>query len=167
LIWIIGSADRNYSIPGPSVHFDIPDPFKASIGDPDTLSYDEAMADKVHVDDWRSAARKEIEILESHGTWEVDDISAAKSKILPGIWVFKVKRSPDGTVIKRKARYCVRGYSQEDQRETFAPVFAWSTVRLFLVLAMLLEWATNQCGYIFQEDCKQQRERTEGARKCL
>jgi hypothetical protein len=60
------------------------DPFKASIGDPDTLSYDEAMADKVHVDDWRSAARKEIETLESHGTWEVNDISAAKSKILPG-----------------------------------------------------------------------------------
>jgi hypothetical protein len=46
------------------------DAFKASVGDPDTLSYDEAMADKEFVDEWRRAAKKEIETLESHGTWE-------------------------------------------------------------------------------------------------
>jgi len=123
------------------------DAFKASVGDPDTLSYDEAMGDKEYVDEWRRAAKKEIETLESHGTWIVDDVSAATSKILPGTWVFKVKRSPDGTVIKRKARYCVRGDLQEGQRETFAPVVAWSTVRLFLILAMLLAWETSAIDF--------------------
>jgi Reverse transcriptase (RNA-dependent DNA polymerase)/Zinc knuckle len=123
------------------------DAFKASVGDPDTLSYDEAMSDKEFVDEWRAAAQKEIKSLEDHGTWEVVDISQATSKVLPGTWVFRVKRSPDGTITKRKARYCVRGDLQEGQRETFAPVVAWSTVRLFLILAILLNWDTSAIDF--------------------
>jgi hypothetical protein len=123
------------------------DAFKASIGDPDTLSYEEAMSDKTSVDAWREAARKEIASLEAHGTWELDEISNATSKVLPGTWVFRVKRSPDGTIIKRKARYCVRGDLQEGDRETFAPVVAWSTVRLFLILSTLLGWNTQAIDF--------------------
>jgi hypothetical protein len=44
------------------------DAFKASIGNPNTLSYEEAMADKELVDQWREAVRKEIATLEAHGT---------------------------------------------------------------------------------------------------
>jgi Reverse transcriptase (RNA-dependent DNA polymerase) len=123
------------------------DAFKASVGDPDTLSYDEAMSDKENVDAWQAAARKEIETLESHGTWEVSMINQAKTRMLPGTWVFKTKRSPNGTVIKRKARYCVRGDLQEGEKETFAPVVGWSTVRLFLVLAMILSWETETIDF--------------------
>jgi hypothetical protein len=123
------------------------DAFKASIGDPDTLSYDEAMADKEHVDEWRAAARKEIETLENHGTWEVNTIDQATSRVLPGTWVFKTKRSPDGTIVKRKARYCVRGDLQEGDKDTFAPVVAWSTVRLFLILSMILKWETETIDF--------------------
>lgn len=123
------------------------DAFKASIGDPDTLSYEEAMSDVTSVDEWRAAARKEIETLEAHGTWELNEISQATNKVLPGTWVFKVKRSPDGTITKRKARYCVRGDLQEGDRETFAPVVSWSTVRLFLVLSMLLQWETSAIDF--------------------
>ena len=42
---------------------------KASISDPDTLSYDEAMKDK-DIDKWQDAAkRKEIQELEGKGNW--------------------------------------------------------------------------------------------------
>ena len=123
------------------------DAFKASIGDPDTFTYDEAMSDKEHADEWRKAAHKEIQALEKHGTWEIDDITNALTKVLPGTWVFRRKRAPDGSILKYKARYCVRGDLQEDQNETFAPVVHWSTIRLFLILSMLLGWDTSNIDF--------------------
>ena len=45
--------------------------------------------------------------------------------ILKGTWAFKLKRRPDGTPFKLKARYCVRGDLQRegvDYFETYAPV---------------------------------------------
>ena len=44
---------------------------------------------------------------------------------LPGTWVFKLKRLPDGTPSKFKARYCVRGDKQTagvDCFDIYAPV---------------------------------------------
>jgi hypothetical protein len=59
-----------------------------------------------------------------------------------GYLVFLRKRTPDGTISKYKARFCVRGDLQETVQETFAPVVAWSTVRLFLILSLTLCWKT-------------------------
>ncbi|KAI2513916.1 hypothetical protein MHU86_300 [Fragilaria crotonensis] len=39
-------------------------------------------------------------------------------------------------------RYCVRGDLEEGEPETYAPVVAWSSVRLFLVLSLTLGWQT-------------------------
>ena len=117
--------------------------FKATPSDPDTLTYDEAMSDKAsNVTKWMEAARKEIESLEKNGTWIEVDASNAKTKILPGTWVFRRKRTPDGEISKYKARYCVRGDLEDGEPETFAPVVAWSSVRLFLVLSLTLNWDT-------------------------
>jgi hypothetical protein len=81
--------------------------------------------------------------LEKNGTWQVVIESEARGRILPGTWVFRRKRTPDGTVSKFKARYCVRGDLEDvTGQETFAPVVAWSTVRLFLVLSLTLKWET-------------------------
>ena len=92
---------------------------------------------------WMEAAQKEIVALEGQGTWEEVPMSDAKSKIIPGTWVFRVKRTPAGEIKKYKARYCVRGDLEEDDEEdNFAPVVAWSTVRLFLVLTCILDWTT-------------------------
>ena len=89
------------------------------------------------------AARKEIASLEKNGTWIEVNASIAKSRILPGTWVFRRKRTPDGEISKYKARYCVRGDLEEGEPETFAPVVAWSSVRLFLlVLSLTLNWDT-------------------------
>ena len=56
--------------------------------------------------------------------------------------MFRVKRSPDGDIKKRKARFCCRGDLQEDNFETFAPVVSWISVRMFLVLTTILGWTT-------------------------
>ena len=64
--------------------------------------------------------------------WEEVPVTEATSKILPGTWVFRQKRTPDCEIYKFKARYCVRGDLQEGDFNTFAPTVAWSTVRFFL-----------------------------------
>ena len=109
--------------------------------DPDTLNFDEAMRDNKEV--WMKAATEEIRALEKHKSWIEVPTSAAKGhKLLPGHWVFKRKRAPDGTIKKFKARYTVRGDLHESAADTFAPVVAFSTVRLFLILSLVLKWKT-------------------------
>ena len=116
---------------------------KVAPSDPDTLSYEAAMSDTPqNVVRWMEAAAKEIASLEKNGTWFEVDMSVAKTRILPGTWVFRRKRTPDGEISKFKARYCVRGDLEEGEPETFAPVVAWSSVRLFLVLSLTLNWDT-------------------------
>ena len=105
-----------------------PTAFKATASDPDTLTFDQAMADTANVTKWMEAAQKEIFSLEKNGTWREVGIDDAKSKILPGTWVFRRKRSPDGEITKYKARYCVRGDLEEGEPETYAPVVAWRSV---------------------------------------
>lgn len=115
---------------------------KASKGDnPDLFSYEEAMAGE-HREEWIKAARREIESLESLKCWEEIPFSKATTKVLPGTWVFKVKRAPDGTFKKFKARYCIRGDLQEGDFDTYAPVVSFSSVRLFLAWSLILGWVT-------------------------
>ena len=109
--------------------------------DPNLLTYDKAMANPGH-HQWRAAAQKEIRALEAKGTWETVPQAKATTRILPGTWVFKRKQTPDGTIKSHKARWCVPGDLQEGVSETFAPVILYSTIRMFLVLAMMFEWFT-------------------------
>ena len=102
------------------------------------------MREPVHQSKWIDAAQAEISALEAKDTWVEVQISDAKSKILPGTWVFCVKRSPDGEIRKYKARNCIRGDLQEvaEGVNTYAPVVSWTTVRMFLVISMILKWKT-------------------------
>jgi hypothetical protein len=110
--------------------------------DPDTMGWDEAMRDTDR-DLWLIAAQQEISALEDHGVWEEVDIDDAQGRqILPGTWVFRRKRSPDGEIRKYKARWTLRGDLEKEVYDTYAPVVAWSTVRIFLVLSMTLGWET-------------------------
>ena len=130
----------------PSLYMDTgcasPAAYKASVSDPDTMTYEQAMRDTAHIQEWTKAMQIEISQLEAINSWDEVDISDAKSKIIPGTWVFRVKRTPDGEIKKRKARFCCRGDLQEDTFETFAPVVSWTSVRLFLVLTTILHWST-------------------------
>ena len=80
---------------------------------------------------------------------EVFDIVSrpAGVKIISGVWTFRKKRFPDGTIKKLKARYCARGFEQvkdEDYTDSFAPVCMWLTVRILLVMSILLGLDTKQ-----------------------
>ena len=108
---------------------------------PDLFSYDQAMNSE-HRSEWIEAAEKEIRSLEGYGCWIEIPMSEASTKVLPGTWVFKVKRAPDGSFKKFKARYCVRGDLQDGEFETYAPVVQFSSVRLFLAWSLLLDWYT-------------------------
>jgi hypothetical protein len=58
--------------------------------------------------------------------------------VIAAKWVYKVKRHPDGTVERFKARLVARGDTQtpgEDYDETYAPVAKFCSIRCFLVTA--------------------------------
>ena len=108
---------------------------------PDLLSYDEAMSSKEKLE-WIAAATTEVRMLEKLDCWEEIPIEEATEKVLPGTWVFKIKRCPDGTFKKFKARYCIRGDLQEGVFDTYAPVVHFSSVRLFLAWSLMFGWFT-------------------------
>jgi hypothetical protein len=95
-----------------------------------------------HRSQWIEAAKKEIESLESLNCWEEIALDQATTKVLPGTWVFRVKRAPDGSFKKFKARYCIRGDLQEGDFDTYAPVVSFPSVRLFIAWSLILNWVT-------------------------
>ena len=112
---------------------------------PDIFTWDEAMRSEFR-DQWVEAAQVEITELESRDTWDEVDISeAGDNKVLPGTWTFKMKRAPDGTIKRFKARWCCRGdlQNKEDIGESvYAPVADFATVRLFLIWLLHLKWVS-------------------------
>ena len=93
-------------------------------------------------EEWIAAALSEVRVLEKNETWVEVPLSDAETKILPGTWVFRRKRTPDGIVKKHKGQYCCRGDLEEGVFDTTAYVVFWSTVRLFLVLSLTWGWST-------------------------
>ena len=115
--------------------------------DPDTLSWDEAMASPYR-EDFLKAAQDEIEALVGKSTWYEDLKTNATTKIIPSQWVFRIKRTPDGAIKKFKARIVLRGDLQDDNgQDNFSPVAAWSTVRGFLVTSTVRNWITTTIDF--------------------
>jgi len=124
--------------------------------DPDNPSYHQAM-NGADVDSYVEAMKKEITQLVKQNTWKIvkrDTIpltpSGQKRTILKGTWAFKLKRLPDGSPHKFKARFCCRGDMQVegvDYFETYAPVVQWSTLRILFTLILDKGWTTRQVDY--------------------
>jgi len=119
--------------------------------DPDSPRLHEAMSGE-HREEFLIAMSKEIEELESHGTWTVIKKSSLPrgANLLPSTWAFKIKRYPDGRMRKHKARFCCRGDKQiagVDFFESYASVVAWSTVRMVMNIAIQQGWSTRQVDF--------------------
>jgi hypothetical protein len=104
-------------------------------------SVDEALGEPC----WREAMNAEMESIQSNKTWELADLPAGHRAI--GLkWVYKVKKDPEGNVIKHKARLVAKGYAQRegvDFEEVFAPVARIETVRLLIALATRSGWKVH------------------------
>lgn len=109
---------------------------------PDIFTWWEVLKDTDRLDGWMKAAATEIADLEAKDAWDEVPLAQATSQVVPLVWTFRIKRSPDGEVKKLKARICKRGDLENLDEDTYCPTVAWPTVRLFLVLAMTLKWVT-------------------------
>jgi hypothetical protein len=76
---------------------------KAAKSDHDTLSFDEAMADIENRKHWLKAMAKKVDLLVGKETEDEVPDSDTNTQILPGTWVFKIKRNPMGEITKYKA----------------------------------------------------------------
>ena len=102
---------------------------KTKKDNPDMPSFQQAMHGP-DADKWIKAMQFEVATLVQQNTWT--PVQRTKDmNVLKGTWAFKLKRLPDGTPTKFKARFCARGDLQQagvDFFDTYAPVVQWSTI---------------------------------------
>ena len=102
------------------------------------LSYIETAHEEV----WRRAMREEMLAIDKNNTWELE-IPPPNCRPIGLKWIFKLKKNPQGEVIKDKALLLVKGYSQRkgiDYEEVYAPVVRFETIQILIALAALKEW---------------------------
>ena len=127
---------------------------------PDTPGIREAITGEFR-DEFIQGMANETAELESHDTWEVIKRSDIKPiikadgaetipRVIPLTWAFKIKCWPSGLLRKIKARISVRGDLQEDlvdPFETYAPVAAWSSIRMLTILSLQQHWVTKKIDF--------------------
>ena len=121
---------------------------KANRADADNPTYQQAMNGN-DAGEYIKAMKLEIFTLVQQRTWKSVPRPPDKH-VLKGTWAFKLKRLPDGTAYRHKARFCARGDLQKegiDFFETYAPVVQWSTIRLLLSTVLTEGWTTRQVDY--------------------
>ena len=97
-----------------------------------------AMEEKV----WRDACEEEIKSIVKNKTWVLVDLPSDAKPI--GLkWIFKIKRTAEGSINKYKSRLVAKGYIQRngiDFEKVFAPVARIETVRFIIALAASRGW---------------------------
>jgi len=105
---------------------------------PEPRTYSQA----VLILEWYAAMDNEFQSLLKNETWSLCSLPLDKN-VVPYKWVFKLKRRPDGSIERHKARLVAIGYLQRsgiDFLETFSPVIKPSTVRIVFALAISFQW---------------------------
>ncbi|XP_015943271.1 uncharacterized mitochondrial protein AtMg00820-like [Arachis duranensis] len=90
--------------------------------------------------------KDELDALELNKTWCLIDCPAGV-KPVGCKWVYRIKRKPDGSVDRYKARLVAKVFTQTkgvDFLETFFPVVKPATIKLVLASASMRHWTVHQ-----------------------
>ena len=83
----------------------------AAIVEEATIIEPETFEEASQSSEWMAAMKEEIDALEQNQTWDLipkpRDVKPISCK-----WVYKIKRRPDGSIERYKARLVARGFSQ-------------------------------------------------------
>ena len=119
----------------------------------DTMYYDQAIREPDAPEFIKSIVKEVNDHIEAKH-WELIPREQVPEgvTVLPSVWSMKRKRNiKTRQVYKHKARLNVHGGKQEfgvNYFETFAPVIAWFTIRLILILAQMNGYHTRQIDYV-------------------
>jgi hypothetical protein len=108
----------------------IPDNYRSGLADPN----------------WRAAMVDEYKALIDNGTWRLVPRPPG-ANVVSGKWIFKHKFHSDRTLARHKARWVVRGFSQQhviNYDETFSSVVKPATIRAVLSIAASRAWPFHQ-----------------------
>ena len=89
---------------------------------------------------------EEMKVLEDRGVGEEVN-RPINQTVLKGQWVYKTKVKKDGTIKRRKGRYCAKGYSQkpgEDFDDIYAPVARLKSLRILLSKSVKRNYTLKQ-----------------------
>ena len=87
------------------------------------------------------AMKDGLSSMDKNSMWELVDLLPGR-KAIGNKWVLKVKRKADGSIDKYKARFVVKGFTQQegiDYDETFSPVVRVASIRLILAIVTQLD----------------------------
>jgi Reverse transcriptase (RNA-dependent DNA polymerase) len=123
----------------------------------DTPKFREALQ-RDDAEHWRQDIVAEIDTLKARGTWTL--VPRPKQVlVLPCKVLLKIKRAPDGSVDRYKARLVALGCLQKesDYDETFSPVVDFATVRTALTAAVYDHEKIHHIGMPYNDplDCCQ------------
>ena len=92
---------------------------------PDSPTLKEAL-DGPYCEQFLDAMQQELKQLHQHKTWLPRIILREKlpseTQVIALTWVLKIKRQPNGELLKFKARLCYRGDLDNDPQPSFSPV---------------------------------------------
>ncbi|WVZ51872.1 hypothetical protein U9M48_002973 [Paspalum notatum var. saurae] len=111
-----------------------------------TAAATRAGASPVAVSSQAGAAAASSWALIDNNTWRLVPRPPG-ANVVTGKWIFKHKFHSDGTHARHKARWVVRGFSQQhgiDYDETFSPVVKPATIRVVLSIAVSRDWPIHQ-----------------------
>ena len=84
--------------------------------------------------EWNSALQREVDAIQSYGTWE-EASPPTQARYIGTKWVLRKMRDENGKLVKYKARLTAKGFAQVpgvNYDETFTAVIRTDTIRLLL-----------------------------------
>ena len=99
-------------------------------------TYNEAMASP-DAPEWLAACKEEMRTWKDLDVYDIVPQPKGR-KVIGSKWAFRVKRGPDGSIQKHKARIVAQGFTQVegiDFDQTFTPVAKFSSLRTVFALA--------------------------------